>query len=203
MNRPTQICIVRHGETDWNVAGILQGWTDVPINDQGWQQAETLAQQFSDSRFSGIYASPLIRALATAELIAERLGLPMPQCHEGLKERHFGVIQGIPKNELSELNPILCQQILSRNPACDFDQGESMDEFADRIMDALMELAEGNRGGRLLIVTHGWVMDVVTRHVRGLPRSAILPLKRKNGECLWVQVAEGEIAHMSLEAAEA
>jgi probable phosphoglycerate mutase len=201
MNHPTQICIVRHGETDWNAAGILQGWTDIPINDKGWQQAEILAQQFADLGISGVYASPLIRAFATAEFIAERLGLPPPRSHEGLKERCFGVIQGIPKSELSELNPALCQKILTRNPACDFEQGESMDEFADRIMDALVDVAKQNRGGRLLIVTHGWVLDVVTRHVRGLPRSAILPFKRRNGDCLWVEVTGGEIRHSALEAA--
>ena len=194
MNSPTHLCIARHGETDWNAAGILQGWLDVPINARGREQARELAKQFAGAGFSRIHASSLVRARETAEMIAAALALPPPQCHEGLRERNFGAIQGIPKAELSELNPVLFQQIASRNPACDFEQGESMDEFAERILDALVHIAGQHRGERVLVITHGWVMDVVTRHVTGLPRSTILHMKRKNGECLWVEVTRQSIA---------
>jgi probable phosphoglycerate mutase len=189
VNAPTYVCVTRHGETDWNIAGILQGWTDVPINDQGRRQAYELVGNFSHSKFSKIYSSPLIRSLETAEIIARSLRLDPPGRHEGLKERNFGVFQGIPKSELADLNPVVLQQILKRNPATDFEQGESMDEFADRVLDAIVSIAEPNAGKRILAVTHGWVMDVITRHIATLARSAILNLKRKNGECLWLEVA--------------
>jgi probable phosphoglycerate mutase len=189
VNAPTYVCVTRHGETDWNIAGILQGWTDVPINDQGRRQAYELVGNFSHSKFSKIYSSPLIRSLETAEIIARSLRLDPPGRHEGLKERNFGVFQGIPKSELADLNPVVLQQILKRNPATDFEQGESMDEFADRVLDAIVRIAEPNAGKRILAVTHGWVMDVITRHIATLARSAILNLKRKNGECLWLEVA--------------
>ncbi|MDD5296758.1 MAG: histidine phosphatase family protein [Rhodocyclaceae bacterium] len=194
MNSPTLICIARHGETDWNIQGVLQGWVDVAINARGRQQARELASKFAGSGFSGIHSSPLVRAKETAEMIAAELGLPPPLCHDGLKERHFGAFQGIPKAELAELNPVLFQQILSRNPACEFEQGETMDEFADRILAALYHIAGLNAGERVLLITHGWVMDVITRHIAGLPRSAILHMKRKNGECLWVEVTRQSIA---------
>ena len=189
MNAPTYVCVTRHGETDWNIAGILQGWTDVPINDQGRRQAYELVGNFTHSKFSKIYSSPLIRSLETAEIIARSLRLDPPGRHEGLKERNFGVFQGIPKSELADLNPVVLQQILKRNPATDFEQGESMDEFADRVLDAIVSIAEPNAGKRILAVTHGWVIDVITRHIATLARSAILNLKRKNGECLWLEVA--------------
>ncbi len=193
MSVPTYICVTRHGETDWNIAGILQGWTDVPINDQGRRQAYELVGSFSHSKFSKIYSSPLIRSLETAEIIARSLRLDPPECHEGLMERNFGVIQGIPKSELAELNPVLLQQILKRNPATEFEQGESMDEFADRVLDAIVSIARPNAGKRILAVTHGWVMDVITRHIASRPRSAILNMKRRNGECLWLEVREQSI----------
>ncbi len=193
MSVPTYICVTRHGETDWNSAGILQGWTDVPINDQGRRQAYELVGNFAHSKFSKIYSSPLIRSLETAEIIARSLRLDPPECHEGLKERNFGVIQGVPKSELAELNPVLLQQILKRNPATDFEQGESMDEFADRVLDAIISIAQPNAGKRILAVTHGWVMDVITRHIANRPRSTILNMKRKNGECLWLEVAQKAI----------
>lgn len=194
-----QVCIARHGETDWNIAGILQGWIDVAINDRGRQQAHELAASFADWGFSRICSSPLSRARETAEIIAEALRLPPPECLEGLKERHFGAIQGIPKAELADLNPVLLQQILKRNPASFFEQGESMDEFADRVLDALTSLARLNPGQRVLVITHGWVMDVVTRHINDLPRSAILNLKRKNGEFLWLEVTDTSVRALRAE----
>jgi len=190
---PAYVCIARHGETDWNIAGILQGWTDVPINDQGRRQAYELVGGFSHAKFSKIYSSPLIRSLETAEIIARSLRLDPPECHEGLKERNFGVIQGIPKSELADLNPVLLQQILKRNPAIDFEEGESMDEFADRVLDALSSIARPNAGKRILAITHGWVMDVITRHIANRPRSAILNMKRRNGECVWLEVTGNTI----------
>lgn len=155
------LCIVRHGETDWNAAGILQGWSDVPLNEAGRAQAHRLATGLATCGFVAVWSSPLLRALETARIIAGQLGLPPPRCHDGLKERHFGIIQGVPKHELAELNPALLQHILRRNPAAEFAGGESMDEFADRVLAALAEIAA--QPGPLLVITHGWALDVAAR----------------------------------------
>lgn len=193
---PAIVCVARHGETDWNVAGILQGWLDVRINDQGRRQAYELVAALSQAKFSLICTSPLSRSLETAEIIARSLRLPPPVCIEGLKERNFGVIQGVPKAELAELNPVLLQQIMRRNPAADFEQGETMDEFADRIFAGLHFIGRQYSGQRILVITHGWVMDVITRHVAGLPRNAILNMKRKNGETLWLEVTPNSVRRL-------
>jgi probable phosphoglycerate mutase len=188
MSRSTSICIARHGETDWNLTGTLQGWLDIPINAQGRRQAAELADVCSATGFARIWSSPLIRASETAEIVAETLRLPAPFLHDGLKERCFGVIQGVPKAELADLNPLLLQQLLRRNPAAHFEEGESMDEFASRVLGAVAEIAACHRGQRVLVITHGWVMDVLTRHINDLPIAAVLNLKRKNGETLWLHV---------------
>lgn len=189
-----QLCIARHGETDWNKRGILQGWLDVPINAQGRQQAHAMASHFAREDFEVVWSSTLVRARETADIIATRLGLPAPRCHPDLKERHFGAIQGIPKSELAELNPALLEQILRRNPAAQFVGGESMDEFADRLLTAFSDIGRRHLGQRVLVVTHGWVLDVVTRHVSGLARHAILQRKPTNGDCVWAAVSERRIA---------
>lgn len=189
--KAAHICVARHGETDWNKRGVLQGWLDVPVNELGRRQAGELAAAVADAGFSAVWSSPLVRARETAEIIAAALRLPPPSCHEGLKERHFGAIQGIPKDELAELNPALLEQILRRNPAADFIDGESMDEFADRVLGAFSDIAAHRHHHRVLVITHGWVMDVVTRHIGGLARNAILAMKRKNGESVWVEATEG------------
>lgn len=193
MKRPAHVCITRHGETDWNVSGILQGWLDVPINEQGRRQAREMAASFADAGFAAVWTSPLIRAAETAEIIAAELGLPPPSVHEGIKERHFGEIQGVPKSELAELNPLLLQQILRRNPAAHFEGGESMDEFAHRVLAGFMDIGAKHPGERVVVVTHGWVMDVVTRHIEGVARSTILNYKRKNGESVWVEASASEL----------
>ena len=193
MHRPSRICIARHGETDWNAAGILQGWIDVPINETGRLQAVELAESLTGMGFSCIYSSPLRRARETAEMIAGRLELPMPSFHDGLKERHFGHYQGIPKEELAVTHPDVLAEITSRNPAGHFDGGESMDHFADRVLHALGDIADQHEGETVLVVTHGWVIDVITRQVKGLPRHTVLQMKRRNIECLWLAVVDAQI----------
>jgi probable phosphoglycerate mutase len=191
MNRTTKVCVTRHGETDWNIAGILQGWIDVPLNDTGRRQAVELAESLAASRFTRICTSPLRRASETAEIIAKAWSLPHPTFHEGLKERFFGVIQGKPKSELSISHPGLYQEIFRRNPACHFDEGETLDHFADRVLDALRDIGHETPGARVLVITHGWVMDVITRHIKHLPRTEVLNMKRKNGESLWLEIGSG------------
>ena len=197
MNGSAQICVSRHGETDWNIAGILQGWTDVLLNDLGRQQALELATAVACCGISRVYSSPLRRAMETAEIISRKLRLGPPVGHEGLKERNFGVIQGVPK---AELNPEFLEQIVRRNPACFFDQGETMDGFAGRVLDAIASIAKDHPGERVLVITHGWVMDVITRHIMNLPPSAILNMKRKNGECLSLAATEHTIRALAAEA---
>lgn len=186
MNSPTEICVMRHGETDWNLAGILQGWTDVPLNERGREQSRELARTLARLGFSAILSSPLRRSMETAEIIADAWGLPPPIPCEGLKERHFGRVQGMPKDEVRRRHPDLHREILSRSPSCDFVGGESMDHFADRVVAGLRGIATRHAGSRLLLITHGWVMDVITREVRNLPRDRVLDMKRRNGESLWV-----------------
>lgn len=184
------ICLTRHGETDWNKQGILQGWLDVPINDRGREQAHAMAAHFAATEFSAVWSSPLARAYETAAIIAQRLALPAPRSHDGLKERHFGAIQGIPKSELAESNPVLLEQILRRNPAASFIGGESMDEFADRLFVACADIGAQHPGQQVLVITHGWVLDAVLRHIGNLGRTAVLHEKPKNGESVWATVKQ-------------
>jgi probable phosphoglycerate mutase len=196
MSRTVRLCVVRHGETDWNAQGILQGRQDVPLNVCGRQQAAALAGQLAAAGFDALWSSPLRRARETAEIIAAHANaaapLPSLRLHAGLQERSFGVLEGCSRPQLAATHPLLLQEILRRNPAALFPAGETMDAFADRVLTALLEIAAQQQGGgSALIISHGWVMDVIRRQLAGLPRHALLAGKPANGEMLWVEVAGG------------
>ena len=90
---------LRHGETDWNVAGRLQGHTDTPLNATGVGQARAAAQRLLGCGITRLIASPLARAWHTAELVNVRLNLPL-MADIALKERTFGSFEGELHNEL-------------------------------------------------------------------------------------------------------
>lgn len=188
-----ELCVVRHGETDWNAQGILQGSIDVPLNDTGRSQARALASALEGSGIRAVHASTLARSRETALIIARCLRLPDPELHAGLGERHFGAIEGSAKSALARSRPELLRQIRARDPAGDFAGGETMDAFAARVQDAVHALAARHRGERVLVVTHGWAIDVIVRVADGLAADAILPTKPANCECLWLLADGGSL----------
>ncbi|MBK1644267.1 histidine phosphatase family protein [Thiocapsa imhoffii] len=192
-NEPAAICVVRHGETDWNVTGVLQGWIDVPLNETGSMQSRMMAERWRDAGFTCIWTSPLQRAAQTAEILAVAWGLPPPRANADLKERHFGRIEGMSKREIARRHPGLHEGIVRRDPACEFEQGESLEHFVERVQRGVGEIARQHPGEAVLLVTHGWVMDVLTRQIMGLPIDQTLEMKRKNGEALWLRVTPGLI----------
>ncbi|HWX09771.1 MAG TPA: histidine phosphatase family protein, partial [Gaiellaceae bacterium] len=83
------LLLVRHGETDWNAEGRLQGHTDRPLNEHGRRQAHALAERLAGDDIAAVYASDLARARETAEILGAKLGLPVSR-DAGLRERDWG-----------------------------------------------------------------------------------------------------------------
>ena len=91
-----RVYMVRHGETDWNLDGRVQGREDIPINNNGIKQAIDTAGAFHDKNIELIITSPLIRARKTAEIIADKLGGQVEvKVDDGLIERDFGIRSGM------------------------------------------------------------------------------------------------------------
>ena len=100
-----RLLLVRHGETDWNAAGRIQGCTDTPLNARGRAQAAALAEKLrSSERAEALYTSPLRRAAETAEIIGSALGL-RPEPVEALREISFGVWEGCSWAEIQRRWP--------------------------------------------------------------------------------------------------
>lgn len=98
MLTPVPFWYLRHGETDWNAQGVSQGSIDIPLNATGIAQAKAAAEQMVGLGIRTIVASPLSRARVTAEIVAEKLGLPVA-IDPDLREVNWGVQEGKPMAE--------------------------------------------------------------------------------------------------------
>ncbi len=163
---PTTILLVRHGETDWNAEGRIQGQTNSSLNERGRGQAEALAQQLAGERIDALYASDLDRARETAEILALRLDLPVV-LDPDLRERNFGSWEGRTVAELEEESPGAWARWRDGNEG----EGDVEDHvaLAGRIRNAISRLAAAHPGGRILLVTHGGAMRVILMDADGVP----------------------------------
>lgn len=176
--RVTQILALRHGETDWNVAKRMQGHLDVPLNQNGLQQAQVLAKALSSEPIHAIYSSDLSRAALTAQPLAEMKSLPILQTAQ-LRERHFGAFQGKTYAEIEALLPQAFGLWRDRDPDFAAQDGESLRQLQNRIQTFMLEIAQRHRGQTVAIFSHGGVMDIIYRIANQvqlhLPRSWTIP----------------------------
>lgn len=169
--KPTQLILVRHGETDWNAAGRIQGHLDIPLNGVGHRQAAALAGRFRTEPCDVIYSSDLARAAATAARVAEAQTRSV--MHEvRLRERHLGVLQGLTRDEALVQQRVAWERFKRRQADEALEGGETLSGFSQRVQEFLVELGHRHRGERVLIVTHGGVLDAAYRLATALPLDA-------------------------------
>ena len=185
---PTRICIVRHGETDWNLERRLQGQIDIGLNAAGRTQAEAAAHGLEQHAFAALYSSDLQRTLQTAAVLAGRLALPV-RPEAGLRERHYGVFQGRTATEFARDHPDAHARFLSRDPDYDFGHGESLRSFAARVSETIERLASLHAGQTLLLVTHGGVLDIVYRRITDRDLSGPRDFAVPNAALNWIETA--------------
>jgi broad specificity phosphatase PhoE len=147
----TELLLVRHGETDWNAEGRLQGHTDRPLNEYGRRQAKELADRLASERVDAIYASDLSRATETAEIVGERLGLAVV-IDPALREKHWGTWEGLTGDERAAVEFV----------------GESTAAHRDRVMGAVRRIVERHPDQRVVVVTHGGSLRRIQAAVNGV-----------------------------------
>ena len=204
----TRFCLVRHGETDWNVQARIQGHLDIALNSLGLWQATQLGLALQHETLSCVYSSDLKRAHETAHLLASNHHTPLNHRVEaGLRERHFGDFEGLTWVELEELHPAQAQAWRSRDPEWSPPSGESLNQFKARIQRCVEDLAARHLNEHIAIVTHGGVLDVLYRWSTGqesqAPRTWALGNAHIN-RLLWSSeglhlVGWGDKAHLELE----
>jgi probable phosphoglycerate mutase len=147
----TTLLLVRHGETDWNAEGRLQGHTDRPLNDFGRRQAAALAERLAGEDIAAIYASDLARAKETAEIVGARLGLVVV-VDPDLREKNWGTWEGLTSEE---------------RLAVEF-EGETTEAHRTRTLRSVERIAERHPGDRVLVVTHGGSLRRIQAAVSGV-----------------------------------
>jgi broad specificity phosphatase PhoE len=161
----TTILLARHGESDWNVELRWQGHADRPLTRRGRAQADALADRLETYPLAAIYSSDLRRALDTARTVADRHGIDVVTRGD-LREVDVGSWSGRTRAELESRFP---EQIARwENGAKGWDDGESYEQMAARIIRAVGEIAAEHPGDHVLVVSHGGSVRAVHAHALGM-----------------------------------
>lgn len=181
----TRLCLLRHGETDWNAQRRIQGNLDLPLNATGLAQARAAARGLVEAGIELIFSSDLLRARQTAEAAAQHTGLPVNFCAE-LRERRYGIFEGMTYDEAQRRFPDLYARFESRDTAFAVPDGESLGQLAARVESALRRIANDHPTQTVLVVTHGGVLDIAYRLATGRALDAPRDFVIANAAYNWI-----------------
>jgi 2,3-bisphosphoglycerate-dependent phosphoglycerate mutase len=162
----TRILLVRHGETDWNATGRIQGHNDTPLNAAGRLQAQLAAQRLAREPIRGLYSSDLSRAFETATIIGASLGLTVAASPR-LRERRYGAWEGLTAVGIQARYPEQFAIWRSRSPDFAPPQGETRNELLTRALAELQLIARRHLNDTVTVVTHGGLCYVLMNHILG------------------------------------
>jgi glucosyl-3-phosphoglycerate phosphatase len=164
-----RILIWRHGRTEWNVVNRFQGQADIALDSVGYTQAARAAEVLAAYRPTGLYSSDLSRSYQTAAALAERTGLEIIT-DKRLREIHVGSWEGLLGEEIKAADPDLARRLWAGEEVRRSPTGESPSEVADRMAEALTEIAEAAEDrATVVVVTHGLAGRVGACRFVGLP----------------------------------
>jgi broad specificity phosphatase PhoE len=181
--------VARHGETDWNVAGRVQGHVDQPLNATGRLQAAALALRMRGAGIRAIGSSDLVRARETAQIISHELGLSLDFVDAAFRERSYGPFEGLTRDECMARSPAEWARFERTQEHPDI---EPLDALAERMLAGLRRAAE-HPERPVLIVSHGRSIRVVVSQVTG---RSVAPIP--NGGVYRLRLHEGNVVEASL-----
>ncbi len=160
---------VRHGRTEWNAEGLLQGSGDSPLLPEGILGAQRTGQALADVPLLACYSSLQKRAIDTANHILGNRDVPHFH-HRGLNELNFGLWEGKPSLALREHPEYILLKTDPKSYQALENQGETIDQLQQRARKALSDIlrAHQNQSGNILIVSHGMTLTVLTAMLKGI-----------------------------------
>ena len=201
MQSKTEVILIRHGETEWNLSGRWQGHADSPLSARGIEQAEALGKRMLNEQLNSFYSSDLERARHTSRLV----GGPSewnPEFMESLRERDLGVLEGLTTDEMKVKYPQEYQSFRNDGPEYQVLEVRVFSSF----MIAVREHEGGNRntGKKIGVVTHGGFLGAIFRYVLKIPLDAERNFvllncsvnRLEKAESGWNLVSWGDVAHL-------
>ncbi len=191
MHSVTEVFLARHGETEWNRAGRRQGQLDAPLTLTGIAEVGLAADRLRDSSIDGIFSSPLGRALASAELYADALGLPVVTVEE-LAEIHHGAMAGLTGEETEAAFPGEMSRRAADKYRWRFPDGESYADGDIRAAAALRQVG-GSGAIRPLLVSHEMMGRMLLRNLLELTPDQALAYRHPHDVIYRVDVTAGTL----------
>lgn len=200
----TEFILVRHGETQWNAEGRIQGQGDSPLTARGIAQAQAVGQRLQHEQFTMLYGSHLGRVIDTARYIAAISGHALT-IDERLQERAYGIFEGLTHTEAGVHHATVLHEYQNTlSPDFTIPEGESWRQLSLRGQAVLQELAQRHPGERLVVVSHGSFLRALLSHILGIPldkrpgfrlaNGSLSEIVFENGE--WSVTTLGEIYHL-------
>lgn len=162
----TRLYLVRHGQSAGNAEGRFGGHSPTPLSELGKQQAETTASALSKEKIEAIYSSDLLRALQTAQPLADKLNLPVI-AHSAFRERKVGVLEGLTFDESKERFPQDYYALVNRNVHHVITDGESYRQLLKRATNALHEVIRTHHGKKIVVFSHTGAICFLTLYLLG------------------------------------
>jgi broad specificity phosphatase PhoE len=184
-----ELIVVRHGQTEWNLKGYVQGHSDVPLDETGREQAGALGQQFENLQFDAAYSSDLSRAFQTAELIIGDRDLAVTG-DVRLRECNCGDFEGVLFDDVRSL---IEEAIFNQEMADSFGM-ETVYQMLDRTESYFSEIAMRHfEEERVLVVSHGGIIRLLLKHIPYVGTDGPAPVRLENCEFLRINIDDTAI----------
>ncbi len=164
----TEFVFIRHGETDWNRQLRWQGHADVPLNEVGVAQAARLGTRLAGAPADRLMSSDLQRARQTAQPLVDAWAL-VPALDPGFREQSFGILEGLDAPTIQTRHPDVWRHWIEHRADFAAPGGESLRQFHARVIESVRHAAAREGDRKVVVVTHGGVLDMLWRTVHGLP----------------------------------
>ena len=197
------LILVRHGETETNRLGKIQGVSQSPLNERGLKQAEAAARALDEEKPFALYASPLRRAVQTADAISKRTGIGIVTEH-GLIEMDVGEFEGLTGRQLRERFPDVMRSWDEDAYSTLMPGGESLEIVSERAWETVARLADVHADETVVAVTHNFTIQMILCTALGMPPNNFRRLRVDLGSITrllvsserTVQVSVNETGHL-------
>ena len=194
-----KLYITRHGETEWNTIGKMQGWQNSDLTEKGVEDAIRLGERLKNIDFGKIYSSPLGRANDTANHIKGNRDIEI-ELLDGLKEMGFGLWEGVEREKVMELNKEEHYNFWNKPELYKREDGENFDELFQRVEDSLRYIIENSSDENILIVSHAVTIKAIYSLINNYTIEEFWTLPYIDGTSLTILEIDGEEKKFILEA---